>query len=234
MDTIMTPDRGLLRLLTWLSPAFPVGAYTYSHGLEYTVEAGLVASADDLQGWLEGLLEFGSLRGEALLFARAWRAAVAGDLAEALAVSELADALRPTAELARESSAQGQAFLGALRQVWPHPFLLSWGAGLEKMQRPAPYAMAVALAAALEDIPLAAALAAFLQALAANLVSAGVRLIPLGQTAGLGVLAGLELALLRARDAALTCDPEDWGSASLGADWACMRHETQYTRLFRS
>jgi urease accessory protein len=230
----MSTDRGLLRLLTWLSPAFPVGAYTYSHGLEYAVEAGLVASAEDLRGWLEGLLEFGSLRGEALIFARAWRAAQAGDLAEMLVVSELADALRPSAELALESSAQGQAFVAALRQTWPHPFLGAWLAGLEEIGRAAPYAVAVALAGALEDIPLAQALAAFLQSLAANLVSAGVRLIPLGQTAGLRVLAGLEPALLRARDVAMACDPEDWGSASLGADWASMRHETQYTRLFRS
>lgn len=230
----MITDRGLLRLMTWLSPAFPVGAYTYSHGLEYAVEAGLLPDAPALREWLEGLLEFGSLRGEALLCARAWRAATAGDLAGMLAAGELGDALRPTAELALESAAQGRAFAEALGRHWPHPLLEAWLGGLKEMARPAPYAVAVGVAAALEEIPLAQALAAFLQSLAASLVSAGVRLIPLGQNDGLRVLSGLEPALLQARDATLACDPEDWGSAGLVAEWSSLRHETQYTRLFRS
>ena len=230
----MTTDHGRQRLWTWLSPAFPVGAYTYSQGLEYAVEAGLVTGAEDLGRWIEGLLAFGALRCQALLFVRAWRAAQAGDLAELLLVSELADARRPTAELGLESSAQGQAFLAALRQVWPHDFLAAWAEGLREMGRPAAYTVAVAVAAALEDVAMAEALLCFLQAQAANLVSAGVRLVPLGQTAGLKVLAALEPRLRQARDAALTRDPQDWGSAGLVADWASMRHETQYTRLFRS
>ncbi len=230
----MTTDQARQRLWTWLSPAFPVGAYSYSQGLEYAVEAGLVAGAADLGQWIAGVLDFGCLRGQALLFVRAWRAAQARDLDQLLAVSELADALRPSAELGRESAAQGQAFLTALRQVWPQDFLTAWAAGLAEMDRPAAYPVAVALAAALEGVALAEGLLLFLQAQAANLVSAGVRLIPLGQTDGLRVLAGLEPRLRQARDAALRGDPEDWGSAGLVADWASLRHETQYTRLFRS
>lgn len=230
----MTTDQARQRLWTWLSPAFPVGAYTYSQGLEYAVEAGLVADAEGLGRWIAGVLDFGCLRGQALFFVQAWRATQARDLAGLLAIAELAEALRPTAELGLESAAQGQAFLAALGQVWPRDFLTAWAEALARMDRPAPHAVVVALAAALEGVALAEALLLFLQAQAANLVSAGVRLIPLGQTAGLRLLASLEPALRQARDAALTADPADWGSAGLVAEWASLRHETQYTRLFRS
>lgn len=224
----------LLRLMTWLSPAFPVGGYTYSHGIEYAVEEGLVKDAASLAQWIEGILGFGGGRIDADLFCAAWAAVDGGDAAALADVVAWADARRGSAETALESRSQGRAFLDTVRAVWTDPWLDSWAAALaEAAVRPA-HAVAVAVAAARLGVPLREALAAYLQAFAANLVSAGVRLIPLGQTDGQRVIARLEAAVIAAADAALVRDKEDWGGAAVMADWASMKHETQYTRLFRS
>ncbi|MCP5368937.1 MAG: urease accessory protein UreF [Hyphomicrobiales bacterium] len=228
----MLTDRSLLRLMTWLSPGFPVGAFTYSHGLEYAVEEGLVGDGEALRAWVEGIVTFGAGRLDAALFRRAWEAA--DDAAALDDASELAHCLRGSSELALESSAQGAAFLRAVRDTWPHPVLDAWAARLDAAGRPAPYAVAVGATAAAQGIALRPALGAFLHAFAANLVSAGVRLVPLGQTAGQRALAALEPAILDAVDAALAADPEDLGAAAPVVDWCSIRHETQYTRLFRS
>lgn len=224
----------LLRLMSWLSPAFPVGGYTYSHGIEYAVEEGLVRDAASLAQWIEGILGFGGGRIDADLFRDAWAAADGGDDAVLAGVAARADALRGSAETALESRSQGQAFLDTVKAVWPDPWLDAWAAALAGAGiRPA-HAVAVAAAAARLGVPLREALAAYLQAFAANLVSAGVRLIPLGQTDGQRTVARLEAAVIAAADAALRRDREDWGGAAVMADLASMKHETQYTRLFRS
>jgi len=227
----MPTERALLRLMTWLSPSFPVGAYTYSHGIEYAVEEGLIGDGETLRTWVEGVIAFGTGRVDALLFRRAWEAAGPGDLKS---VSEIADCLRGSSEMALESSAQGNAFLRGVRDVWPHPALDTWAACLAESGRPAAYAVAVGVVAKVQGIPLRDALAAFLHAFAANLVSAGVRLVPLGQAAGQRALAGLEPVIIEAVDAALAADPADLGAAAPMVDWCSIRHETQYTRLFRS
>lgn len=224
----------LLRLMAWLSPSFPVGGYTYSHGIEYAVEEGLVKDAASLARWIEGILAFGGGRIDADLFRATWTA-VDGDDAAALAETVAwGDALRGSAETALESRGQGQAFLDTVRAVWPDPWLDAWAAILaDSGIRPA-HAVAVAAAAARLGAPIREALGAYLHAFAANLTSAGVRLIPLGQTDGQRTVARLEAAVIAAADAALTRDPADWGGAAVMADWASMKHETQYTRLFRS
>ena len=223
----MDADRRIVRLMAWLGPSFPVGAYAYSHGLEYAVEAGLVGDRETLATWVGGILAFGSARVDADLYREAWHAARAGDAGRLAATADLGRALRGTRELAAESTAQGGAFRDAVAAAWdgadPAP------------GRPAPvYPVSVAAAVARAGIPLRDGLAAYLHALAANLVSAGIRLVPLGQVAGQRVLAGLEDAVLAAAGAALDRSPGDIGSAALVVDWASMQHETQYTRLFRS
>jgi urease accessory protein len=221
----------LYRLLAWSSPSYPVGAYVYSHGLEYAVECGLVAGADDLGRWIEGILAQGAGRIDGAFLVAAWRAATAGDFAVLDAVAELALAWRGGAELALESAAQGSAFLAVTCRAWPEPRL---AAASERWQGRAALPVAVGLAAACHGVPLREMLAAQLASLAANLISAAIRLMPLGQTAGQMLLAGLAPAIDRAAAAALASDLDTLGSAAPMVDWCSFRHETQETRLFRS
>jgi urease accessory protein len=155
-------------------------------------------------------------------------------MAALLDVSARAEAHRGTAELALESRGQGEAFLATCRAAWGHPVLDAWAAALEADGRKPAYAVAVGVAASLARVPLAASLTAYLHAFAANLVSAGLRLIPLGQTDGQRCLAALEPVVREAVAAALDRDPDDFGACALAVDLLSIAHETQYTRLFRS
>jgi len=225
---------GVYRLAVWLSPSFPVGAYTYSSGLEHAVERGLATDADSLHDWVETILQAGQGRIDADLFRDAYRAVEADDTDGLESVLEMADAMRGTSELALESAAQGDAFLTAVRASWPDARLDALAGMAARMERKPAYAVAVAAAAAVHAVPLRDALIAFLHAIAANLVSAGLRLVPLGQTDGQRVTARLELVVVAATDAALARSPEDIGAATPMVDWTSMQHEIQYTRLFRS
>jgi urease accessory protein len=221
----------LYRLMAWLSPAYPVGAFSYSSGIEWAVEAGDIRDAESLRGWLGVMLTEGGGFCDAVLFAHAYRVAAAGDDKALLAVAELAAALAPSKERHLETTAQGNAFVAATAAAWPC-------AALDRLKGiwdgPVAYPVAVAAAAVGHGIALDAALAAFLQAVTANWVSAGVRLIPLGQTDGQRVLAALEPAVAATAQRALKTPVDEIGSAAFRADLASARHETQYTRLFRS
>ena len=219
-----------LPLLIWLSPAFPVGAFAYSHGLEAAVEAGDITNAQTLQAWLEDLVRYGSLRADALLAACAWRAAVAGDLAAIIEINDLTLALAPSKERHLETAGQGNAFVTAVQASWPSDLMGELAQGAE----PVAYPVAVAVAAAAHGVPLPALLDAFLVAFAGNLVSAAVRLGPVGQTDGQKIIARLVPALREAAQMAASGTLDDLGSAALRSDIAAMRHETQYSRLFRS
>jgi len=224
----------LLRLQTWLSPAFPSGSYSYSHGLEWAIEAGDVGDREGLVGWLQADLLHGSGRNEAIFFVEAWRSAARGDSALLREVAELAGAFRGTAELALESSQQAAGCLATLRRVWPDD-LLDWlSQALSELHSPPALSVVQAVALARVGIPADVAVAAFLQAQVANLVTAGVRLVPLGQTDGQRAIAALERTVIAATEQALLATIDDLGSAALMVDLASMKHETQYTRLFRS
>ena len=230
--TPLTP--ALLRLMTWLSPSFPVGAYTYSHGLEYAVEEGIVGDVATLVQWTARILRHGNGRADGVFF-RVTHEAVSGGHREWLAWAvERAAIMRGTAETSLETQQQGRAFVDAVTAVWPHPHLDKLAALAKELQRPIVYPVAVATAAVAADIPLRPSLAAFLHAMAANLVSAAVRAIPLGQTDGQRAIAALEQEIMHATDIVMTSHPQDIGTATPLVDWASMRHETQYTRLFRS
>ncbi|MFW5681226.1 MAG: urease accessory protein UreF [Pseudomonadota bacterium] len=223
-------ERALFRLMAWLGPSFPVGAYTYSHGLETAVEEGRVTDRTTLAGWLDDLLRHGSARNDALLLTAAWQATCAEDTARLHEVREIGAALHATAELKLESTQQGAAFREAIRKSWPAP-------GIEHLSddaSPLAYPVAVGVTAAAHGLPLRPVLHAYLHAFAANLVSAGVRLIPLGQSDGQRTLADLEGAVAATAEAAEEGTLDDLGSCSFTADLCSMRHETQYTRLFRS
>lgn len=223
--------KALVRLMTWLSPAFPVGGFAYSHGLEYAVESGVVTGRDSTAAWISALLLDGSARVDADLFRLAYDAANEAELDR---VTELAEAWRGSNELAQEAATQGLAFLAAVQAAWPRPRLESWSQNLRRDGRRPPYAVAVAVAAREAGINRKDALTAYLHAFTANLVSAAVRLVPLGQSDGLRVMAALEPLIPRAVAAALARSPDDMGAATPMLDWCSMRHETQYTRLFRS
>ncbi|SMF02514.1 urease accessory protein [Tistlia consotensis] len=224
----------LLRLQAWFSPAFPVGGFSYSHGLEAALEAGWIGDLDGLVDWLASDLAEGTLRSEAILFLRAHRETGAGDRAALAETAGLAAALRGSAELALESSQQGSAFLATLRAVWPAPALDALVALLAARGLPASLAVAAGAACAAHGIAAEQGLACFLQGTLANLVSAALRLGLLGQTDGQRALARLEPAVAEAVAAALAADPEDLGSAGLLVEIATLVHETQYSRLFRS
>src|SRR5579863_2023535 len=179
--TTATPEAALYRLMTWLSPGYPVGAFSYSHGLEYAIEAALVRDRATLTDWIGIVLAQGAGRSDGALFAAAWRTATADD-AEALdEIIELAAAWRGSAETALESSAQGAAFLATTRMAWPHPLLDRVAL---RHRGTLAFPVAVAMAAAAHGVPLESALAAYLHGFAGNLVSAGIRAIPLGQSDG--------------------------------------------------
>jgi len=237
MGTIMARDQqafsvsALYRLMTWLSPAYPVGAFSYSSGIEWAVEAGDITDAAALRHWLAVMLTDGGGFADAVLFAHAHRAAESGDDKALRAAAELAAALAPSKERHLETTAQGNAFVEATRAAWACD-------ALDRLKNiwdgPVAYPVAVAAAAAGHGVALAPALAAYLQALAANWVSAGVRLVPLGQTDGQRVLAALEPVIAASAQRAPRVALDDLGSAAFRADLAGARHETQYTRLFRS
>ncbi|MBS1181065.1 MAG: ureF [Proteobacteria bacterium] len=218
--------------MTWLSPAFPVGAFTYSHGLEWAVEDGTVTSAAALSTWLSDILCHGAGRSDAILLVAAFRAAADGRSDDLLEVAELAYALQPSKERRLESGAQGRAFATAIADTWGAPTLVDLAGRL--VPNPVAYPVAVATAAADHHLPLAETTEAYLTAFAANLVSAAVRAVPLGQTEGQRTIRTLAPIVSTVAADALSASLDDIGGATLRADIASMAHETQYTRLFRS
>jgi urease accessory protein len=222
----------LYRLLAWLSPGFPVGAYSYSHGLEAAAADGRIADRASLQTWIGAILVFGGGRIDADILAGAHRAVATGDLAALLDVNRRGVAFRATAEMALEAVAQGEAFLALVGAAWPTPAIERCVTALAG--EPLAYAAAVGAAAGAAGVALADALLAFLQAMAANLVSAGLRLGVIGQTDGQRILAGLEPAIGAAAASACRRGEDEFGAAAFAVELASMAHETQYSRLFRS
>jgi urease accessory protein len=219
-----------LPLLVWLSPGFPVGAFAYSHGLEWAVECGDVSNADTLREWLADLFAFGSVRNDCILLAESWRAVREHDATRLAEANKLAIALSPSSERHLETVSQGNAFAAAMRDSWPCEMLGVLQAGADDIAYP------VALGAAIADhaLPLPSALEAFGLAFASNLVSAALRLGCIGQTDGQRVLAALLPGIRACAHFATTSSPDDLGGAALRSDIASMKHETQYSRLFRS
>jgi urease accessory protein len=235
MDTIdraMSASDGAARLLTWLSPAFPVGAFSYSHGMEYAVEAGLIFDRTTLIAWIEGILRYGAARLDGMLLLAAHRAAACSDADGLKDVATLASAMRGSAELALESTAQGAAFLKAIGAGWPH--LVASSALRALAQSSLSYPIAVGATASAAGIAETPALHAYLTAFCGNLVSAALRLAPIGQSDGIAALAALEPTVSHQVERLRVAPFETLGAASLTVDWCSMKHETQETRLFRS
>jgi urease accessory protein len=221
----------LYRLMSWLSPAYPVGAFSYSHGLEWLVETGSVSDVATLKAWLGDILLLGSGRNDAILFAHAHSAALYGNLPALCEVADYANALATSAERCLETNAQGKAFSEITCKTWGSASLSRL---MSHYSKAISYPVAVGAAAADHAIALTPALEAYVHAFAANLVSAGVRLIPLGHTDGQRVLMQLEVAVADAVTQALAGNLSQFSNVAIMAEIAAMKHETQYTRLFRS
>ena len=227
ITTIMT-DRSspmaLLRLMAWLSPAFPVGGFAYSHGLERAVHDGLVTDRQSLAGWLETLLDMGSGWNDAVLFAESWRrASEGGDLRE---VAGLAEALAGSRERHMETMLQGAAFLKAA-SAWPCQVL-------DRLPVDCPYCVAVGAISGGNGVGLAESLSAFLQAFVSNLIQVAIRLGVVGQVDATSLLAGFEPFVVAAAARAAGSSVDDLGGSAFVSDIMAMNHETQYSRLFRS
>lgn len=228
----------LMTLAVWLSPAFPIGGFAYSQGLEQAIADGAVGDAETTRNWLETVIRQGAGRADIVLLARAQAAAAAADWDAVADLAALAESLSPSAERHLETMTLGAAFDRAVAAVWPSP--ATTAAALDGARLAYPIAVgAHAGALGLPPGPLALL---FAQNAASTLVSAAVRLVPLGQTNGLRIVEGLRPAItetvadaLAAADAA---DPEDLVDAlagcAFGADIAAMRHETLQTRIFRT
>lgn len=207
----------LLLLLTWMSPAFPTGAFAYSHGLEWAIETGLVGNADEVRGWIGDLLARGSGWSDAVLFSRCWEEDAAG-------LNALALGLATSRERHLETTALGRAFRIAAG-VFAAPVLLD-----EEIA----YPVAAGSACAAMGIDKRHALLACLQGFAASLTSVAVRLVPIGQTAGLEVLRDLAPLISATGARAAHASLDDLGAITIAADIAAMNHETQASRVFRT
>ena len=213
--TLMRTD-DLLTLAQWLSPAYPVGAFAWSHGLERSVGRGDVTNAADLTQWLESVLTHGAGRTAAILLCAAYEAE---DVSE---IAALAAALAPSRERRMETLQQGAAFAATTRAVW--------GFDLPDMA----YPVAVGRAGSLGGLPLESTVTLWLQAFVGNLIQCAQRLLPLGQTEGQRILHSLAPCINEIGQMAQLATLDDIGAATFAVDTASMQHGAQYSRIFRS
>jgi urease accessory protein len=220
----MTAQAALQKLVTWLSPAFPVGAFAWSAGLETAIADRRVTDSERLQTWIEGALLHGGIKTDAILLAAAWRAHA--DLSTLTDLSDLSLALISSRERWMETTITGDSYVRATR-LWP-------AETLARLPDPCPYPIAVGAIAAAHGIDLADTLLAWLTATVHGQVSVAVRLVPLGQTDGLRVMSALEPRIAALAQTAASATLADLGAIAYAADIAQMRHETLEPRIFRS
>ncbi len=218
-------------LAAWFSPSYPVGAFSYSHGLEYAVECGLVRDRDSAECFIADALSHGAGQLDAAFLRAAYEAAAPYDETRLVELAELASVFAPSKELALESKAQGAAFLKITLDCWERPQLTQFAKACDG---PYAYSLVTGIAAAAHHLPLDMTLTAYLHAFAANLISAAVRLVPLGQTDGQRLTASLRPLIGQICRETMNAPPDQFASATLMIDWCSMQHEQQYSRLFRS
>ncbi|MFN6571634.1 urease accessory protein UreF [Dendronalium sp. ChiSLP03b] len=228
-NTITLTDSQFLCILQLASPALPVGAYSYSEGLETLVENGAIANQTTLKHWLQAELHYGAIRLEAAVMVRAYQSGNMGDMEALCRWNMWLSAARETQELRNSSWQMGRSLIQLLGKLQPQILPLANAVG-----NPCNYAIAVGIAAVHWQINIKAALLGYLHSWASNLITAGVKLIPLGQTAGQELLLELQPLISAAATEIMALEDDELGCCSWGLSLASMQHETQYTRLFRS
>ncbi|MBI0164230.1 urease accessory protein UreF [Bartonella sp. M0283] len=215
-------DASLLRLMTLFSPVFPVGGFAYSHGLEQAVHENSIQNAEDLFDWLDALANHGSLHNDVVLIAEAWRSTDQGK--SIIALVELANANTASKERFLEIDLQGRAFCTSVAQT-----------GFSKeIYKALPYPVAVGVLGHQLEISLSSVLTAYLHTFLSNLVQAAIRLVPLGQSDGVKTMAKLERTILAITENSDKLTLDNLGSCCFLSDIMAMRHETLYSRIFRS
>jgi urease accessory protein len=219
MPTEHVTSSAFLTLAQWFSPSYPLGSFAYSHGLETAIQSGAVTTAADLQGWLADLIEHGSVRNDVILLRLAYGAETSEERAEVDAATR---AFAASSERLLEADLQGSAFARTTSAIW--------GTEAPNLTNP------VAVGAAARGLNLPEELTALMyaQAFVSNLVSAAVRLVPLGQTEGQTTLAALSPRCVGIVEATVGTTLDDLSSTTFAFDIAAMRHETLQTRIFRS
>jgi urease accessory protein len=220
---MIDPKDAALKLQNWLSPAFPTGSFSYSHGLEYAVEAGWVKDHQSLQMWLEDILMFGSGKNDAIIIIEASR--VAHEPEELSHLNALALALAPSSERRLETVQQGMSFQRGIADGWSDDIVT-----FDEIAYPVAFGLAVAK----HGIAVSNAVPAYLNAFLSGLISAGIRLSIIGQRDGQKLLAALAPKIVALSRSLQDSTLNDLGSATLGVDFASLKHEEQYSRLFRS
>ena len=215
-------DASLLRLMTLFSPVFPVGGFAYSHGLEQAVHENFIKNAEDLFNWLDDLLIHGSLHNDAVLIAEAWRSTDQGK--SIIALVEIANANAASKERFLEIDLQGRAFCKAVAHT----------GFLKEIYEALPYPVAVGVLGHQLEISLSSVLTAYLHTFLSNLVQAAIRLVPLGQSDGVKTMAKLEKTILAITENSDKLTLDNLGSCCFLSDIMAMRHETLYSRIFRS
>ncbi|MEP5758936.1 MAG: urease accessory UreF family protein [Litoreibacter sp.] len=203
-----------LKLMQWLSPAFPVGSFAYSHGLEQVIARGDVYDAQSLGDWISDVLEFGAGRADAILLCAALR--------DESGVADMAKAVSGSAERWRETIDQGRAFLAATNEIY--------GETLQDMALP----VAVGSVARRLSLPHSEIAAIFLHSFVSNLVSVATRFMPLGQAAGQAVLTKLHALVAGVAAEAAHTPVDELATSVFCADMAAIEHETLQPRMFRT
>jgi len=216
--TAMHINDQILTLTQWLSPAYPIGAFAYSHGLEWLVETEAVKDATTLESWLRDLLKYGAGQSDALFLAAAYQAD-GQSLAE---IDATCRAFAPSKERLMETDLQGAAFCKVTSDIWAQQ--------LEGLC----YPVALGRAASLAGLPASLTLRIYLQAFASNLLAAGLRLLSVGQTEGQRLIKSLAPLITEIADKAETASLDDLSGTAFLTDIASMKHETQYSRIFRT
>ena len=216
---VTATEEQILILAQWFSPSYPVGAFAYSHGLEWAIGQGEVDGSETLREWITEVVKHGAGRCDALFLAAAYRAANETALLE---IDGMCRSFAPSAERLKETDLQGAAFCAVTSAVWP--FDLS---GLT-------YPVSVGCAARLASLPPILTAKMFLQAFVGNLVGVGMRIVPIGQTEGQRLIRHLMPLCQEIAEATQAGDLDDLSSTAFLADIASMKHETQYSRVFRT
>ncbi|SPJ28092.1 Urease accessory protein UreF [Falsiruegeria mediterranea M17] len=217
-DAPMATATEILTLTQWFSPAYPVGAFAYSHGLEWAIDVGDVTTAEQTSAWIKEVLRHGAGWNDALFLAAAYHAD-AEDLAD---IDATARAFAASSERLKETRLQGEAFCEVTTKVW--------ATDLEHLT----YPVAVGRAARLEGLPLELTTKFYLMAFVSNLAAVAMRLVPLGQTDGQRLIRDLTPLCTQITEEANCASLDDLASTSFLGDIAAMKHETQYSRIFRT